>query len=236
MKSGHLITSIRTLWSQSFLLNSSIHELDFPMPVSTYIILSGLSVWPRESTASSISFPRSQSQNVHSYLFGSIRGSSVRAKFVPYLTEPSFIAIPRPEDDTSSTFDFSEIFGESQGVSRSSVSETGSVDEELRDANRLSPSILQNHEEPGDIPRKDEEIRPMEFTEGVNIPALSKLDLALLRAVPIPQIETHEVSKQYSRSLPCASSTLMTLNRSDDLEIYMPAKSQYRGYNSDGET
>jgi len=115
---------------------------------------------------------------------------------------------------------------------RSAVSDADSVDYELREANRMSPSIQ------GMLGVWVSEDHPdFELTQNLansfDPGAYRNLEFSVLRKLASHRMAESDNNDQLSRSLP-STSTVSIYRRS--MQHDSPGKSQLRGYNSDGDS
>lgn len=196
----------------------------FPMLLPVSFMWTGFLMLPCLTWCSSVQLPSVTSPGVSNYLNRS-PGPRRNSPLNIFVSGGSAYSRSAAADGDVPFFHLDENLSE--------LNETASVDEELTDANRMSPSITQTMGILGseDFNRIDHEAGSAHSYTGVVSP-LSKFDLVLLRTVPIPT-ENHE---SISRSLPSTSSVLLGHRSVIDRDPQSPSESRLRGYNSDGDS
>lgn len=220
--------------SNSLVIPGSVASVSlvFPMLLPMSSMWTGFLMFPCLTWCSSVHFPSVTSPGVSHYL-DRLPGRRRNSPLNFFVSGSSAYSRSAAADGDVLLFHLDEHSSELNDAFSSSISETDSVDEELRDANRMSPSIPQTMGILGseDFHRIDHEAGSANSFTGVVSP-LSKFDLVLLRTVPVPT-ENHE---NISRSLPSTSSVLLAHRSVNDRELQSPGKSRLRGYNSDGDS
>lgn len=202
------------------------------MNVAWSVGLSGLLlVFPSTCKCSSISAPCLPSKYFESSYFDRIRNPGMY---------PSYsVPCSDTNDDTSSLeldgfFAFDESAKDFLVGFRSAVSDAESVDDELREANRMSPSIpdmlgVWGSEDDPDFALTQNLANS--FDPGVG--AYRNLEFSVLRKLASHRMAESDNNDQLSRSLP--STSTVSINRRS-MQHDSPGKSQLRGYNSDGDS